>query len=64
MKQVYPVDIMKELKITQALKHIRNFFKELGSDLDATRSGEFEISYMDALLSGLALFQLKYPSLL
>ena len=55
---------MKELKITQALNLIRKYFKKLGSDLDSNRSGEFAISYLDALLSGLALFQLKYPSLL
>jgi hypothetical protein len=55
---------MKELKIDQSLRVIRKYFKELGSALDAARPGEFTISYLDALLSGLALFQLKYPSLL
>ena len=60
----YPFDIMKELKIDQSLRVIRKYFKELGCALDASRPGEFTISYLDALLSGLALFQLKYPSLL
>ncbi len=55
---------MKEVKITQAIRQIGISFKELGTRLDSDRKGKYSISYTDSLLSGLAVFQLKMPSLL
>jgi hypothetical protein len=51
-------------KIDRFLSIITTCFEALSESLEVKRRDTAQISYHDALLSGLAVFQLKLPSLL
>ena len=55
---------MKEPKIVKSISLVRKGFERVGRELDKARGDQVAISYADALMSGLAVFQLKMPSLL